>query len=192
MLVVAAVSSMKTSFFGSRVSCSSRKALRAAATSGRSCSAASMLKQRLSYAGCAMMASSPRLCWMAQWTAPTSWPMSNRSLLPPTACGKGSGVEPVNQDATARRVPPSTGVRKGERIACQCEMAWSVALSMAEPQAPARAPALAGAFPMPTWLVDGISVWLQIQSVRPSIRVAGHCGSSNVLNYPAAAGRIAC
>ena len=43
MLVVAAVSSMKTSFFGSRVSWSSRKALRAAATSGRSCSAACML-----------------------------------------------------------------------------------------------------------------------------------------------------
>ena len=43
MLVVAAVSSMKTSCFGSRVSCSFRKALRAAATSGRSCSAACML-----------------------------------------------------------------------------------------------------------------------------------------------------
>jgi transposase len=37
-------------------------------------------KLRLSYAGCAMMASPPRLCWMARWTAPTSWPMSNRSL----------------------------------------------------------------------------------------------------------------
>src|ERR1700720_4692771 len=34
---------MKTSCFGSRVSCSFRKALRAAATSGRSCSAACML-----------------------------------------------------------------------------------------------------------------------------------------------------
>src|ERR1700683_183691 len=43
ILVVAAVSSMKTSCFGSRVSCSFRKALRAAATSGRSCSAAGML-----------------------------------------------------------------------------------------------------------------------------------------------------
>src|SRR6202051_1314289 len=36
--------------------------------------------QRLSYAGRAMMASPPRLCWMAQWTAPTSWPMSNRKV----------------------------------------------------------------------------------------------------------------
>src|SRR5580704_16665054 len=27
-------------------------------------------KPRLSYAGCTMMASPPRLCWMAQWTAP--------------------------------------------------------------------------------------------------------------------------
>src|SRR6266478_8962463 len=43
ILVVAAVSSMKTSCFASRVSCSLRKALRAAATSGRSCSAACML-----------------------------------------------------------------------------------------------------------------------------------------------------
>src|SRR6266852_2123277 len=34
---------MKTSFFGSRISCSSRKALRAAATSDRSCSAACRL-----------------------------------------------------------------------------------------------------------------------------------------------------
>src|ERR1700674_800471 len=34
---------MKTSCFGSRVSCSFRKALRAAATSGRSCSAACTL-----------------------------------------------------------------------------------------------------------------------------------------------------
>src|ERR1022692_163730 len=34
---------MKTSCFGSRISCSFRKALRAAATSGRSCSAACML-----------------------------------------------------------------------------------------------------------------------------------------------------
>src|SRR5260221_13155878 len=25
-------------------------------------------KQRLSYAGCAMMVSPPRLCWMARWT----------------------------------------------------------------------------------------------------------------------------
>ena len=41
--MVAAVSSMKTSCFGSRISCSFRKALRAAATSGRSCSAACML-----------------------------------------------------------------------------------------------------------------------------------------------------
>jgi hypothetical protein len=31
--------------------------------------------------GCAMMASRPRLCWMARWTDSTSWPMSNRSLL---------------------------------------------------------------------------------------------------------------
>src|SRR6516225_10373722 len=43
ILVVAAVSSMKISCFGSRVSCSFRKALRAAATSGRSCSAACTL-----------------------------------------------------------------------------------------------------------------------------------------------------
>ena len=42
-MVVAAVSSMKISCFGSRVSCSFRKALRAAATSGRSCSAACTL-----------------------------------------------------------------------------------------------------------------------------------------------------
>ena len=41
--MVAPVSSMKTSCFGSRISCSFRKALRAAATSGRSCSAACML-----------------------------------------------------------------------------------------------------------------------------------------------------
>ena len=41
--MVAAVSSMKTSCFGSRVFCSFRKALRAAATSGRSCSAACRL-----------------------------------------------------------------------------------------------------------------------------------------------------
>ena len=41
--MVAAVSSMKISCFGSRVSCSFRKALRAAATSGRSCSAACTL-----------------------------------------------------------------------------------------------------------------------------------------------------
>ena len=41
--MVAAVSSMKTSCFGSRVFCSLRKALRAAATSGRSCSAACRL-----------------------------------------------------------------------------------------------------------------------------------------------------
>jgi hypothetical protein len=34
---------MKTSCFGSRISCSFRKALRTAATSGRSCSAACML-----------------------------------------------------------------------------------------------------------------------------------------------------
>src|SRR5271167_1524816 len=34
---------MKTSCFGSRIRCSFRKALRAAATSGRSCSAACML-----------------------------------------------------------------------------------------------------------------------------------------------------
>src|SRR6266852_2479476 len=39
-------------------------------------------KQRLSYAGCAMMASRPRLCWMARWTDSTSWPMSNRILAP--------------------------------------------------------------------------------------------------------------
>src|SRR6266852_575597 len=38
-------------------------------------------KQRLSYAGCAMMASPVRLCWMARWMDPTSWRMSNRSLL---------------------------------------------------------------------------------------------------------------
>jgi hypothetical protein len=41
--VVAAVSSMKTSCFGSRIFCSFRNALRAAATSGRSCSAACRL-----------------------------------------------------------------------------------------------------------------------------------------------------
>ena len=38
-------------------------------------------KQRLLYAGCAMMASRPRLWWMARWMDPTSWPMSNRSLV---------------------------------------------------------------------------------------------------------------
>jgi hypothetical protein len=43
ILVVAAVSSMKTSCFGSRVGRSFRRALRAAATSGRSCSAACRL-----------------------------------------------------------------------------------------------------------------------------------------------------
>src|SRR5258708_33964850 len=43
MLVVAAVSAIKIGCFGSRGSCSFRKALRAAATSGRSCSAACTL-----------------------------------------------------------------------------------------------------------------------------------------------------
>jgi hypothetical protein len=40
MVVDAQVSSMKTSFRGSRVGCVSRHAARAAATSGRFCSAA--------------------------------------------------------------------------------------------------------------------------------------------------------
>jgi hypothetical protein len=39
-------------------------------------------KPRLSYAGCTMMASPPRLCWMAQWTAPTSWPIPPNLSLP--------------------------------------------------------------------------------------------------------------
>jgi hypothetical protein len=38
-------------------------------------------KQQLSYAACAMMASSPHLCWIARWTDTTSSPMSNKSLL---------------------------------------------------------------------------------------------------------------
>jgi hypothetical protein len=41
--VVAPVSSMKTSFFGSRIFCSFRNALRAAATSARSCSAETLV-----------------------------------------------------------------------------------------------------------------------------------------------------
>jgi hypothetical protein len=53
--VVAAVSSMKTSCFGSRIFCSFRNALRAGATSGRSCSAA----RRLFFKGQVDMAEEP-------------------------------------------------------------------------------------------------------------------------------------